>query len=93
IVGIIYKEQNQAPFIVALVVTATVGIVLRLLGLRSGDAINRRESYLVVSLTWVVFSLLGTIPFLINGQSLTFGAAMLTPCPTAYSSGEASCTG
>ena len=76
IVGIIYKEQNQAPFIVALVVTATVGIVLRLLGLRSGDAINRRESYLVVSLTWVVFSLLGTIPFLINGQSLTFGAAM-----------------
>ena len=76
IVGIIYKEENHVPFIVALIITATVGIVLQLTGLKSPNTINRREAYLVVGLTWIIFSLLGTIPFLINGQCSSFGAAM-----------------
>lgn len=76
LVGFIYKEQTHEPFLVALIVTGVVGIVLKLIGLKSGKSINRREAYLVVSLTWVVFSLLGTIPFLIDGQCATFGAAM-----------------
>ena len=76
IVGIIYKEENHVPFIVALIITATVGIVLQLTGLKSPNTINRREAYLVVGLTWIIFSLLGTIPFLLNGQCSSFGAAM-----------------
>lgn len=76
IVGIIYKEESHLPFLVALITTATVGIVLKLLGLKSGSSINRREAFLVVSLTWFIFSLLGTIPFLIDGQCSTFGTAL-----------------
>ena len=76
IVGIIYDEPTHVPFIVALIITATVGIVLKLMGIKSGDTINRREAYLVVGLTWVIFSLLGTIPFLIDGQCSTFGSAL-----------------
>ena len=76
IVGIIYKEDNLVPFIVSFIITATVGIVLILLGLKTRDTINRRESYLVVGLTWVIFSLLGTIPFLIEGQCTSFVSAL-----------------
>lgn len=75
IVGIIYKEENLVPFIVSLVITTVIGITLKSIGFKSSNTINRRESYLVVGLTWVIFSTLGMIPLLLDGHCATIGTA------------------
>lgn len=87
IVGIIYKEPDHTAFIVGLVVSGSIGVVLKLVGLNTGHTINRRESYLIVSLTWVVFSLLGTIPLLISGHCHTIGTAFFESMSGFTSSG------
>lgn len=75
IVGIIYNESDLTPFIVSFSLTTATGLTLRLLGNNTSNVINRRESYLVVALTWVVFSILGTVPLMIDGHCATIGTA------------------
>lgn len=87
VVGLIYHENNHTAFIVGLVVSGSIGVILKLVGLNSGNAINRRESYLIVSLTWLVFSLLGTIPLMITGHCPTLGTAFFESMSGFTSSG------
>lgn len=75
VIGIIYKESNHTPFIVSLAITLTIGLTLKAIGLNTHETINRRESYLVVGLTWVVFSALGMIPLLLDGHCATPASA------------------
>ncbi|MGN1235912.1 MAG: TrkH family potassium uptake protein, partial [Bacteroidaceae bacterium] len=74
-VGVLYEEPDHTPFLVSLGVTTVCGVVLRLVGLKATNTINRRESYLVVALTWVIFSILGMIPFMLSGSCTTLGTA------------------
>lgn len=62
-----FKEEDSRAFLVALIITVAVSTVLRIVGRHSGNRLNRRESYFIVATTWIVFSLLGMMPFLIGG--------------------------
>lgn len=66
-VACIYDEDDTMAFAVAALVCAGAGFVMRYLGRGSDNTMSRRDAYLVVSLTWVVFSLFGTLPFLVGG--------------------------
>jgi len=68
VVSYIYQEPNQLPFILPLVITTVIGGVLCLLGIKHKGGINMREAYLVVGMTWIVFSIFGTIPFMLDGK-------------------------
>ena len=48
-------------------VSALLGFLLRHLGRRAENRLSRRDGYLIVALTWVTFSLIGTLPFLLSG--------------------------
>lgn len=63
-----WNEPTQAYFIIPLVICTVVGAVLRILGTKAPATLNKREAYLIVSLTWVIFSAFGTIPLLIEGH-------------------------
>ena len=63
-----YKEDDMAAFLISSLLTFCGGMVLKYWG-RDADNNNlsRRDSYLLVTVTWVVFSLFGMIPFIISG--------------------------
>jgi trk system potassium uptake protein TrkH len=65
VVALVYGE-SPVPFLVMAVVTAALGSGLG--QLRDGPEIGHRETFLVVSLTWLVVPLVGTIPYLVAGQ-------------------------
>ncbi len=62
-----YGEDDSMAFSVAVGTTVLGAILLKLVGKRSSNSMTRRDSFLVVSLTWVVFSIFGSLPFLFSG--------------------------
>ena len=67
-----FGEDDEMPFAISIVLTLLTGIVLRYLGRHSDNTMSRRDAYLVVSLSWVIFSLFGTLPFVISGYIPSF---------------------
>ena len=71
-VAIAYGENDIYTFGGAVAISAVAGLVMRLLGRKCDNTLSRRDAYLVVTLTWVIFSLFGTLPFLIGGYLTSF---------------------
>ncbi len=71
----LYQESDHTPFMVSMLATTTLGLTLMFLGKGTAVSINRRESYLVVTLSWIIFSLLGTIPLLLDGHCDSMSSA------------------
>lgn len=71
-VAIGYEEEDVFTFACSVAISATAGFTMRLLGRKCDNSLSRRDAYLVVTLTWVVFSLFGTLPFLIGGYLPSF---------------------
>lgn len=68
-------EGEWGGFAVACAVSAGAGAALRLLTRRTVLTIRRREGFMLVSLVWVVFSLVGMIPFMMCAHPLGAGDA------------------
>lgn len=62
-----YEEEVASSFLIAVLLTLAVGSVLNLLGEKSSNVMSRRDSFLVVALVWVVFSLFGSLPYVLSG--------------------------
>ena len=73
IVAIGYREDDVFAFIVSILLTQMAAYVLHYLGRDSSNNImGRKDSFLVVTLTWTVYSLFGTLPFLVGGYITNF---------------------
>lgn len=71
-IALYYGEEDTFAFLVSIVVTILCGILLGYKGRNAENIMSRRDSYLVVTLTWTLFSLFGTIPFLVGGYLNSF---------------------
>lgn len=71
-IAIGYKEDDVFPFASSAVLTILGGILMKLHGRDAVNKLSRRDAYLLVSLVWVVFSLFGTLPFLLGGYIGSF---------------------
>ena len=60
-------EDDVLAFVIAITVTIAASFILRFLGRDAENTLGRREAYLVVTLTWVAFSVFGALPYLISG--------------------------
>ena len=67
-----FQEDDTFAFLVSVIVTTFCGFVCKYLGRSADNYLSRRDSFLVVTLTWVVFSLFGTMPFLLGGYLNSF---------------------
>ena len=67
LVSLYYQDEALTDFWLSALVTAVAGAALARIGWGSERRLTRREGYVVVSLTWVAFSLFGMLPFLISG--------------------------
>ena len=66
-VAFYYHEDDMMAFTISLVVMLLSGIVLHFMGHNADSTLSRRDAYLVVTLTWIVFSIFGALPFTISG--------------------------
>lgn len=67
IISVCYGEDDMLPFLVSFVVTAIGSFLFMRYGRGADDYLTRRDSYLVVTASWLVFSLAGTMPYLLSG--------------------------
>jgi trk system potassium uptake protein len=71
-VAIIYRE-NSGPFIISAAITLLLSVLFFLSGKRSDpDKFSNRDGYLSVVLSWVVFAVFGTLPYLLSNSITSF---------------------
>ena len=63
-VAFYYHEDDMMAFTISLVVMLLSGIVLHFMGHNADSTLSRRDAYLVVTLTWIVFSIFGSNCFI-----------------------------
>ena len=66
VVSICYHESPW-PFLITAVITGAAGLLLSRVKATRSD-IYAREGFVIVVLSWIVLSLLGTLPFLLSGE-------------------------
>lgn len=64
-----YYGESVIPLLVSALITGTVGLVLwvAVKPQIKKKGIGKREGYLIVTLSWIVTSLFGSLPFMISG--------------------------
>ena len=67
LMAVLYHEPDAEAFGLAVVVTIVASLLLQFVGRDTSDMMNRRDAYLVVSLSWIIFSFFGAIPFVASG--------------------------
>ncbi len=65
-------EKCYALLISGLITAAVGGVVLLLTKKNLKKNIGKREGYIIVSTTWIVISLFGTLPFMLSGAIPSF---------------------
>lgn len=71
-VSLLYQDKDIIAFIWSILITIVAGGAFRLMGRHANNTISRRDAYFVVAVTWIIFSLFGTLPFLISGYITSF---------------------
>ncbi len=66
VVSVIYHEEQSLPIFLAAMVTLAAGFTLHILFRKNEIAVGRREGYIIVTGSWVLFSIFGTLPFLFS---------------------------
>ena len=66
-VSMIYGERDLMSFVISFAVCLSVSAILLIYGRRKKCAISRNEGYIVVALSWVLFSVFGMVPYLWGG--------------------------
>ncbi len=71
----IYNEHAASSFLYSALITIVTGAIV-FTPLRNEERIyGNKEGYIIVSGTWLIFSLFGTLPFILSGSIRSFGDA------------------
>ena len=71
-VALIYKEPLY-PFIWSSVITGIFFLILRLISENADtEKVSNRDGYLAVTLSWITFSVIGALPYIISGTIPSF---------------------
>ena len=69
VVSFIYKEKDlHKVFITSALISTFSGFGLLAYGRNANTEIGKREGSIIVTLTWLIFSLVGMLPYLISGS-------------------------
>ena len=63
-----YHEEDQIAFLISMLITFGSGFLFLLFGRNSENSLSRKDAYLLVTATWIIFSFFGMFPFLIHGS-------------------------
>ena len=63
-----FHEDDELAFMTSTILTFGGAFIFLFFGHEAENSLSRRDAYVVVTLTWVVFSFFGMFPFLIHGS-------------------------
>ena len=66
-ISLFYSEDDMMAFTISTLLTVCAGFIFKYLGRNADNSLSRRDSYLLVTATWVIFTFFGMMPFLIGG--------------------------
>ncbi len=66
-VSLLYQENDRIPLLFSTIITACVGFLLAICSRKHERKMGKREVFLLVSFSWIIFSLFGMLPFLLGG--------------------------
>ncbi len=75
IVGIIYNEPARYSFLWPMIIAWTIGFVNQYVGRNSALTMSRKDGYIIVSFIWVIYTLIGMLPFIFSGSVPDFASA------------------
>lgn len=76
LVSYLYKGDDFYPLLISCIIMLLTGVLFSLIGRTAKDPEGgRREGMLIVSLTWLLVSLLGMLPYYLGGYVETIGDA------------------
>jgi trk system potassium uptake protein len=74
-VSLLYHEHAASSFIYSALITIITGVIV-FTPLRNEERIyGNKEGYIIVTGIWILFSLFGTLPFILSGSIKNFGDA------------------
>jgi trk system potassium uptake protein len=75
LISFILKDHTAGSFLYSALITTVTGIIV-FTPLRNAEKVyGNREGYIIVSGIWVIFTLFGTLPFLLSGSIKSFADA------------------
>lgn len=63
-----YREGDHQAFLITAGITGGAGLIVYLIGRLSKKKLVLQDTFLVVALSWVLFSLFGMLPFILSGS-------------------------
>lgn len=67
-VSLAYRDGQSQAFLVTALASAALGIVFMASGRKAKGVIGRREGSVIVTSIWIIFSLVGMMPYLLTGS-------------------------
>lgn len=68
LVGVIYQESGYRYFLYAALINITFGGGMVYYGRNASSQLSRHDAYFIVPVIWILFTLLGMLPFLFSGE-------------------------
>ncbi len=68
IISLIYRNDCVVAFLITIAVAAVVALPLSVFCKTDNKVIYAREGFIIVSLAWILMSLIGALPFFISGE-------------------------
>ncbi len=75
-VALLYGEYSALSFAIAIGVALLLGLPMMLFVKPKNQLIYAKEGFIIVSMTWVLFSIVGALPFVISGEIPSFVDAL-----------------
>ena len=75
---IFYGENDLFGFVMAALVSACFGMTFMMIGKSTKNkesAMTRRDGYIVVAVSWVLFSIFGSLPYYVSGYIPSYADA------------------
>ena len=73
IVSLIYKQHDIIPLTVSFVITFVAGGGIYLITKKhEKEEISHRDAFIIVTLTWIIISLFGSMPYMLTGTLHAF---------------------
>ncbi|MBR4845044.1 MAG: TrkH family potassium uptake protein, partial [Bacteroidaceae bacterium] len=66
--GFYFGENDRWAFIISAGISLLVGGGLNYLGREADKRFGRRDGYIIVTFSWIIFSLIGMLPYLLSGH-------------------------
>ena len=67
-VDLYYREHTTFDFLISAAIAFSLGITGIILGRNAPPTIGKREGSLIVTITWILFSTIGMLPYLFSGS-------------------------